>query len=168
MVASTILKARALALRLLGYLDWVPGVLTRLVVGFAFYDTGSGKLNNPENTVNFFTSLGIPFPAANAAFVSRLEYYGGMLLLVGAMTRIVALMLSSTMIVALLTAERETFVGALTRSTETGLSDVAPFVLGVFMSWLVIQGAGLVSVDALINRFLDKSAGNRKDASAAP
>ena len=167
MGASTILKARTLALRVLGYLDWVPGVLTRLVVGFAFYDSGSGKLNNPENTVRFFTDIGIPFPELNAAFVSRLEYYGGMLLLAGVLTRVVALLLSSTMIVALLTADRETFVGAFTRATETGLSDVAPFVLGVFLSWLVLQGAGLISVDALILRVLGKSNG-KKDAAATP
>ena len=167
MGASTILKARALALRLLGYLDWVPGLLTRLVVGFAFYDSGSGKLKNPENTVSFFTDLGIPFPELNAAFVSRLEYYGGMLLLAGALTRIVALLLSSTMIVALLTADRETFVNAFTRSSEVGLSDVAPFVLGVFLSWLVIRGAGAVSVDALVMRVIGRSSG-KKDDPAAP
>ena len=152
MGASTIRKASNLALKLLGHLDWVPGILTRLVVGFAFYDSGSGKLNNIENTVNFFTELGIPFPELNAAFVARLEYYGGMLLLVGALTRIVALLLSSTMIVALLTADRDTFTGALTRSSEVGLSDVAPFVLGVLLSWLVIRGAGALSVDALLKR----------------
>ena len=98
MGAFTIRGASNMALKLLGHLDWVPGLLTRLVVGFAFYDSGNGKLSNPENTVNFFTDLGIPFPELNAAFVSRLEYYGGMLLLVGALTRIVALLLSSTMI----------------------------------------------------------------------
>lgn len=152
----TIRRASGLALKLLGHLDFVPGLLTRLVVGFAFYDSGSGKLANPENTVNFFTDLGIPFPELNAAFVSRLEYYGGMLLLVGVLTRIVALLLSSTMIVALLTADRETFVGALTRSSEAGLSDVAPFVLGVLLSWLVIRGAGAISVDALLKRVIDK------------
>jgi len=168
MGASTILKARTLALRLLGYLDWVPGLLTRLVVGFAFYDSGSGKLKNPENTASFFTDLGIPFPELNAAFVSRLEYYGGMLLLAGVLTRIVALLLSSTMIVALMTADRETFVAAFTRSSEAGLSDVAPFVLGVFLSWLVIRGAGLISVDALIKRAIDKSAGVPKDSAIAP
>ena len=156
MGASTIRKASNLALKLLGALDWVPGLLTRLVVGFAFYDSGNGKLNNPENVVGFFSSIGIPFPELNAAFVSRLEYYGGMLLLAGALTRITALLLSSTMIVALLTADRETFVGAFTRTTEVGLSDVAPFVLGVLLSWLVIRGAGAISVDALLKRMFDK------------
>ena len=112
MGAFTIRKASNLALKGLGYLDWVPGILTRLVVGFAFYDSGGGKLKDIEKTVNFFTELGIPFPELNAAFVSRLEYYGGMLLLVGALTRITALLLSSTMIVALLTADRDTFTCA--------------------------------------------------------
>ena len=152
MGGAAIRQASSLALKLLGYLDWVPGLLTRLVVGFAFYDSGSGKLNNPENTVNFFTDLGIPFPELNAAFVSRLEYYGGILLLLGVATRIVALLLSSTMIVALLTADRGTFMDALLRRSEIGLSDVPPFVLGVFLSWLVIRGAGAVSVDALLKR----------------
>ena len=164
MGASPVRKARDLALKLLSYLDWVPGLLTRLVVGFAFYDSGSGKLKNMENTVNFFTDLGIPFPELNAAFVARLEYYGGMLLLAGILTRIVALLLSSTMIVALLTADRQTFIGAFTRSGEIGLSDVAPFVLGVFLSWLVIRGAGAISVDALLKRAIDKGAGPKKEA----
>ena len=163
MGASTIRKAGDLALKLLGYLDWVPGLLTRLVVGFAFYDSGSGKLKDLEKTVNFFTDLGIPFPELNAAFVARLEYYGGILLLAGVLTRIVALLLSSTMIVALLTADRQTFINAFTRTGEIGLSDVAPFVLGVFLSWLVIRGAGSVSVDALLKRAINSEAGPKKE-----
>ena len=150
-------KTRNLALRTLGYLDFIPGLLTRLIVGFAFMDSGSGKLKNMDNTIGFFTTLGIPFPEANAAFVANLEYYGGMLLLVGLLTRIVGLLLSSTMIVALLTADRDTFVGALTRTGEAGLSDVAPFVLGAFMAWLVVFGPGALSLDALLKRFLFKA-----------
>ncbi|MEO5761001.1 MAG: DoxX family protein [Vicinamibacteria bacterium] len=157
-------KGRLQALKLLGYLDFVPGVLTRLVVGYAFIDSGGGKLKNIENTVNFFTDLGIPFPAANAAFVAHLEYYGGMLILVGLLTRIVGLLLSSTMVVALMTADQETFVSALTRSGEAGLSDVVPFVLGVLMSWLVVFGPGALSLDALIKRGLFKNDPPEKSA----
>lgn len=151
---ETIRRASAFGLKLLGFVDFVPGLLTRLVVGFAFYDSGGGKLKNMENTVSFFTDLGIPFPELNAAFVARLEYYGGMLLLLGVLTRVVALLLSSTMIVALMTADRETFVGALTRTTDIGLSDVAPFVLGAFLAWLVVKGPGALSLDALLKRGL--------------
>lgn len=154
MDATPVQKASRLALKWLGFVDWVPGLLTRLVVGFAFFDSGSGKLANLENTVNFFTTLGIPFPELNAAFVSRLEYYGGMLLLAGALTRITALLLSSTMIVALLTADRGTFIDALMRTGEVGLSDVSPFVLGVFLSWLVVKGAGALSVDTVLKKIL--------------
>src|SRR5262249_35477877 len=64
-------------------LAFLPPLLTRLVIGQAFFFTGRGKLENFDRTVGFFASLGIPFPALNAAFVSRLEFYGGMLLLVG-------------------------------------------------------------------------------------
>ena len=149
---SVVRKAADLALKAVGYFDFVPGVLTRLLAGYAFYDSGRGKLQNVENTVSFFTDLGIPFPELNAAFVSRLEYYGGMLLLLGVLTRIVAVLLSSTMVVALFTADRETFMGALFRTSEAGLSDVAPFVLLVFLSWLVVKGPGWLSVDTLIKR----------------
>lgn len=135
-----------------GFFDFIPGALTRLLVGFAFIDSGRGKLENMENTVNFFTDLGIPFPEMNAAFVARLEYYGGMLLLAGLLTRIVAALLSTTMVVALLTADHENFMAALTRSGEIGLSDIPAFALLVFLSWLVIRGAGALSVDRLLFR----------------
>lgn len=161
---GTLQRIRNVSLKVLGSLDFVPGVLTRLIVGFAFIDSGSGKLGNMENTVNFFTDLGIPFPELNAAFVARLEYYGGMLILIGLLTRIVGLLLSSTMIVALLTADRGTFVGALTRSGEVGLSDIAPFVLGAFLSWLVVKGPGALSVDALLKRALFKDDEPRQPA----
>lgn len=156
MGASIIRRVSDTALKFLGYVDWVPGALTRLVAGFAFYDSGKGKIENMGNTVDFFTGLGIPFPEANAAFVARLEYYGGMLLLLGLLTRVIALLLSSTMIVALLTAHRDDLIGALSRTGEIGLSDLPPFVLGVLLSWLVVKGPGALSLDRLIKMAAEK------------
>ena len=97
-------------------------------MGQAFYQTGSGKIANFANTVGFFTELGIPFPEANAFLVSRLEFWGGLLLVVGLLTRVVAAGLASTMVVALATADRATFLGALAGSGDAGLTDVVPFV----------------------------------------
>mgnify|MGYP000240227636 CR=1 FL=1 len=151
---STIHRFSEQAIRFLGFVDFVPGALTRLLVGFAFLDSGRGKLEGMENTVNFFTDLGIPFPELNAMFVARLEYYGGMLLLAGLLTRITAALLSTTMVVALITADRENFTGALARSAEIGLSDIPAFALLVFLSWLVVRGAGALSLDHLASRFL--------------
>jgi putative oxidoreductase len=147
-------RTLSLGLRVAAVLAFLPPLLTRLVVGPAFFFTGRGKLQNAEGVVSFFTDLGIPFPAANAAFVSRLEYYGGLLLVVGLLTRVVALLLSGTMVVALLTADRADFVAALMGSGDKGLTDVVPLVYLLLLVWLVIAGPGAVSLDALLKRWL--------------
>jgi putative oxidoreductase len=147
-------RAAALGLDVAGALSFLPPLLTRLVIGYAFYQTGRGKLANPERIVEFFTGLGIPFPAANAAFVSRLEFYGGLLLIAGLLTRVVACGLASTMAVALMTADRADFLGALSGAGEAGLTDVVPVVYGLFLLWLIVFGPGAVSLDALLRRWL--------------
>ena len=151
---AAVQHAARLALRAAAVLAFLPPLLTRLVIGQAFFFTGRGKLENFEGTVAFFTDLGIPLPAANAAFVARLEYYGGLLLIVGLLTRLTALLLSTTMVVALLTADRALFVQALAGSGEAGLTDVTPFVYLLFLLWLVIFGPGALSLDALLARWI--------------
>ena len=143
-----------LGLRVAAVLAFLPPLLTRLVMGQAFYFAGRGKLANPEGIVEFFTSLGIPFPGANAAFISRLEYYGGMLLIVGLCTRVVAFLLSSTMVVALMTADKADFVTAFKGTTDKGVTDVVAFVFLMFLLWLVVYGPGVVSLDTLLKRWL--------------
>src|SRR5262245_61158580 len=147
-------RVLGLGLRVAAALAFLPPLLTRLVIGQAFFFTGRGKLGNPEGVASFFTELGIPFPAANAAFISRLEYYGGMLLIAGVLTRVVALLLSSSMTVALMTADRADFVAALLNTGDKGLTDVVPFVYLLFLVWLVIFGPGALSLDALLKRWL--------------
>lgn len=162
-VPTLIPRAAGSGLRLAALLAFLPPLLTRIALGHAFFLTGRGKLLNFENTVSFFRDLGIPMPELNAAFVSRLEYYGGMLLIAGLLTRVVAALLGSTMVVALLTADRENFVKALQALQEligvsvdgsVGLTDVTPFVYGVLLLWLLVFGPGAVSVDALLARWL--------------
>ena len=153
-VPGGVQRTLGLGLRVAAVLAFLPPLLTRLVIGQAFFFTGRGKLANPEGIVSFFTSLGIPFPAANAAFVSRLEYYGGMLLIAGLLTRVVAFLLGSTMVVALMTADKADFLAALYNTGDKGLTDVVPFVYLLFLVWLVIAGPGALSVDALIKRWL--------------
>lgn len=142
------------SLKVIAAVAFIAPLLTRLLVGYAFYITGKGKVGNLEGITEFFTGLGIPFPAANAWFVSHLEYFGGMLLMVGLATRPVAALLGSTMIVALLTADRADFLMAWTGEGEKGLIDLTPVAYGMFMTWLLLYGPGLISVDALLRRFL--------------
>jgi putative oxidoreductase len=150
-------RARALGLKLAAALAFLAPLVTRLVMGQAFYQTGSGKIANFANTVSFFTELGIPMPEANAFFVSRLEFWGGLLLVVGLATRLVALGLASTMVVALLTADRDSFLEALRGSGDAGLTDVVPFVYLLFLVWLALVGPGALSLDTLVARRLERS-----------
>lgn len=163
---ETLLRARTRTLAILGFLAFLAPLATRLVIGQAFYLTGGGKIANLENVVAFFTDLGIPFPEANAFFISRLEFWGGLLLAVGLASRLVAAGLASTMVVALLTADRQNFLDALYRTGEAGLTDVVPFVYLIFLVWIVLTGPGALSLDALLVRLLDQKAATPAPAPA--
>jgi uncharacterized membrane protein YphA (DoxX/SURF4 family) len=77
-----------------------------------------------------------------------------MLLIAGLLTRVVALLLGSTMVVALMTADKADFMAALFNTGDKGLTDVVPFVYLLFLLWLVIAGPGALSLDALLKRWL--------------
>jgi len=123
-------------------------LMTRLVVGITFFYTGHGKLQNLDRTASFFADLGIPFPGTNAVFISSLEFFGGICLIVGLGTRIFAALLSSTMIVALLTADKDSLISKV----PADLTDLSPVVLLLLLIWLVLYGAGSVSLDRLVVR----------------
>lgn len=159
-------RVTALGLKAAVALGFLAPLLTRLVLGKAFFDTGAGKLANFEGTVGFFTELGIPFPELNAAFVSRLEYYGGLLLVLGLLTRLVSLGLSSTMVVALLTADRSNLVKALSGSSEVGIMDVTPIPFLIPLLWLVLFGPGPLSLDRFLTKWLGVEAAT-EDAAAS-
>jgi putative oxidoreductase len=146
-------RAASLGLKAAAALAFIPPLLTRITMGHAFFLTGRGKLANFENTVEFFAAQNIPFPALNAAFVSRLEYYGGILLLVGLLTRIVAALLASTMVVALLT-ERAQFFQSWLPTGDVGPMDIDSWVFLLLLSWLVLYGPGILSLDYGLARWL--------------
>ncbi len=149
-------RTRALALKVAGALSFLAPLATRLLMGQAFHQTGAGKITNFANTVSFFTDLGIPFPEGNALVVSRLEFWGGLLLIAGLATRLVAGALASTMIVALATADRASLLEALRGTSDTGLTDVVPLVYLLFLGWLVLAGPGALSLDALLVRWVSR------------
>jgi putative oxidoreductase len=128
----------------------------RLYWGWQFAQTGWGKLHNLPKITDYFTSLNIPFPAANAHFIAGLEFFGGLLLIVGLGTRLVGLLLAANMMVAYWTADHDALVSILSDPGKFYVADPYTFL---FASLLVlIFGAGWLSLDALILKRLKEQA----------
>lgn len=158
-------NALQFALGLARSLSFVAPLATRLVLGLAFLQTGLGKWQNFDNTVAFFTDLGIPFPQANAGFVASLELFGGLALIAGLLTRLAACGLASTMVVALLTADKEAFLSSWTTGSETVPLDVTPFAYLLFLLWLILYGPGRASIDHFAARWIGLERSRRTDES---
>jgi len=128
----------------------------RLYWGWQFAQNGWGKLHNLAKITDYFTSLNIPFPAASAHFIAALEFFGGLLLIVGLGTRLVGLLLAANMMVAYWTADHDALVSILSDPGKFYIADPYTFL---FASLLVlIFGAGLLSFDALIMKRLKEQA----------
>src|SRR6266851_10100818 len=120
----------------------------RLYWGWQFMQTGWGKLTDIGKVIGFFTDLGIPAPVLNAYFVSALEFGGGLLLLLGLGSRLIALPLVIDMIVAYITADREALFSII--SNPDKLMGAAPFTFLIASLVVLIFGPGRVSADALL------------------
>jgi putative oxidoreductase len=141
-------------LRLSTKLAFIAPLATRIVIGLAFVQTGTGKFRHFENVVAFFQGLGIPFPTFHAGLVAAMETVGGTMLILGLFTRFFAGGLSITMVVALMTADTADFLAGWSAVAKTSPTDVTSFVFLLFLLWLDFNGAGTLSLDALLRRIL--------------
>jgi putative oxidoreductase len=123
----------------------------RLYWGWQFVQTGWGKMHNIGKIVAFFASLNIPFPSANAHFVSGLEFFGGILLILGLATRFTGLLLAGNMLVAYWTADHEALVSFFSDPGKFYAADPYTFLFASLI--VLIFGAGLFSVDALLKKY---------------
>src|SRR5258708_27561717 len=106
--------------------------------------TGWGKLTDIGKVIGFFTDLGIPAPALNAYFVSALEFGGGLLLILGLGSRVIALPLVIDMVVAYITADREALFAIISNPDQ--FAAAAPFTFLIASLIVLIFGPGNVSV----------------------
>jgi putative oxidoreductase len=132
----------------------IAPLLTRIFLGQAFVQSGLGKWNNLDGVTTFFGNLGIPAPRANATFIATLELVGGVCIVLGLGTRAFALLLSATMCVALMTADRQDLANALVLNPPTNhaLLDVTSAAFLLFLLWLAAFGAGSISLDHVITK----------------
>ena len=143
---------RRTALDWLRRLDWAPPLLARLTIGAIFVPTGWGKLHNLPDIVSFFRQLGIPYPEIQAPFVSSIELVCGVLVLVGLATRLAAIPLIGTMVVAIATAVWPQLDSAREIFGKEELHYIA------LLAYLVVSGPGLVALDGLVARRLRATA----------
>lgn len=80
-------------------------LLLRLGVGIVFILAGWGKLTGIEGVQGFFGNLGIPLAGLMAWVVAIVEFFGGIMVLLGAYIRIPVLLLAFIMVVALFTTK---------------------------------------------------------------
>jgi putative oxidoreductase len=134
------------------HLTWLAPLFARITVGWVFMLSGWGKLHALPQVTENFVGWGIPLPHILAPFVSGVEFFGGLFLLLGLLTRISAGALGITMIVAIASAK-----WADVDSLETLLGFDEFEYLALFL-WLAIAGAGSVSIDALLDRWFRREA----------
>ena len=125
-------------------------LLVRMYWGWQFTQTGLGKLHKLPKVTDFFTSLGIPLPHANAVFVSNLELIGGVLLFVGLGSRFISLLLAGDMFVAYLASDREALRAIFSDPGKFYNADPYTFLFASLI--ILIFGPGLFSLDALLQR----------------
>ena len=142
-------------------LAWLPPLVARVAIGYVFMKNGWAKLHNLSDITDFFASLHVPAPGLNAVLASSVECFGGALLMLGLLTRVASLGLISVMLVAILTAHvlhPEAIEGtAISSFTELVTLPDHEFLYIIGFLFLAVGGAGAVSLDHLLKRWLLRS-----------
>jgi putative oxidoreductase len=126
-------------------------LLVRIAVGAIFLSEGIQKFLFPaELGVGRFQEIGLPAPGVLAPFVGGVEIVGGLLILVGFLTRLATVPLLIDMIVAIATTKIPILLQhgfwAMAHEARTDFA----MLLGAF--FLLLVGAGPMSLDAWLAR----------------
>lgn len=124
----------------------------RLYWGWQFAQSGWGKLHHLSKVAEFFASLHIPFPAANALFNGCLEFFGGILFAFGLASRPISLLLSISMLVAYITADREALHSVFSDPGKFYNADPYTFLFAAIL--ILIFGPGRIALDSVFSRVL--------------
>ena len=130
-------------------------LLIRLYWGWQFAQTGWGKLHNLDRVAQFFTTLNIPAPHANALLVAVVEFAGGILLAVGLGSRAVSLVLFVNMSVAFVTADRETLGSIFSDPGKFYGADPYTFWFAALI--ILILGPGWLALDRILEKRLSRA-----------
>lgn len=145
--------------------DFAPKatILVRLMAGGVFLWEGILKFVYTNQGVGRFTKIGIPAPHATAVFVGGLEILGGILLITGFLTRLIAIPFVIEMLVAIASTKIALYLGTSPLPLPPALPKVgiwavlhevrSEYAQMMSVLFLGIVGPGPWSLDAVLARF---------------
>ena len=130
--------------RLSEYTHSLSLLLARIAVAYGFYEPAMMKWNDIHSVAEWFGSMGIPLPLLNAYMAATTEIVGVVFLILGLLTRLIAIPLMVVMVVAIVTVHLANGFSAGTNGFEI------PLYYMLFLFIFFSQGAGKFSLDHLI------------------
>ena len=129
---------------LLNYLQSFALLFARVALAYGFYEPAMMKWRNFDTTVEWFSSLSIPFASFMTLLTASIEIVGVVFLLVGLFVRFISAPLMFVMIVATLTVHLSNGFSVANNGFEI------PLYYFLFLFILATHGAGRFSMDYLI------------------
>jgi putative oxidoreductase len=120
----------------------------RLFWGWQFFESGIGKFDDIGSIANYFASILFKFSTLSAYLAASTELLGGMLFLVGFGSRLVAIPLMITMVVALFTAHYD--ATSMIFDDPTRFLDQGPVTFLLVALMVFAFGPGMFSLDGLL------------------
>lgn len=120
-------------------------LLVRIILGYVFLVAGLQKFIFPDNMgPGRFIEMGFPVPEFTAYFVGFFETLGGFLILIGLASRLAAIPLAITMIVAIITTKFPQFSDGFWTFAHAARLDISMLLVSFFV---IFNGSGGYSVD---------------------
>src|SRR5215831_19339051 len=135
--------------------EWMTMTTVRVLIGIFFCISGGTKLLVPAQFTLMEQTLAqshIPFPHANALFVSLVEFVCGGGLALGLLTPVCGLMLVVVMIVAILTNRIQSIQASGVLAWLDDFLYLPEVLYVMILVWLIFSGPGRYSIDGLLAR----------------
>jgi putative oxidoreductase len=133
--------------------EWMPMTAVRVLIGIFFCISGGTKLLVPAQFSMMEQTMAqshIPFPHANALFVSLVEFVCGGGLALGLLTPVCALVLVGVMIVAVATNRIHSIQASGVLAWLDDFLYLPEVLYVMILVWLIFSGPGRYSIDGLI------------------
>jgi putative oxidoreductase len=141
------------ALTMLRAEEWLPVTAARVLIGIFFCISGGTKLFVPAQFSVLERTLvesHIPFPHANAIFVSLVEFGCGAGLALGLLTPLCAAVLAGDMIVAIATNRIHSIQASGFLAWLDDFLYLPEVLYILILVWLIFSGPGRYSIDGII------------------